>query len=385
MRQHSVTGGKNNDVKLDPTNVPGLLNEHNIMNNKEQYWRSSLKFIWFAFFFYTLSLDAVAAINTSSVVTFKEIAEELQKERHERAQKYRTQQSNKYLLRKQKATSFRKKTGSSRQFNNYQSVDQKPFFDIPVTYNQKVQSWIRYYQSTGRPWLKERIERGNKYLPIMKQALHRKGLPQDLAYIALIESGFSAHAVSSADAVGYWQFIEPTAKRYNLKIDWWIDERRDFLKSTHAAADYLGDLYKMFESWYLTAAAYNMGEGRLRRLIARHQTNDFWELSNQNSFPTETKEYIPKLLAALLISKAPKLYGFRNLQPKSPYEFEYMFVPGGTDLHTLSSHLGISKQQLKKLNPDLKMGFIPGFVHSHRIRIPMGFQKQVAQFIKTKM
>ncbi len=325
---------------------------------------------------------SLAAVNQSPIVSFKEIANELQKQRHKKSERYKKQFSQKHLLRKK---SRNKRSSQVYKRSTYTAIDKKPFFDIPVTYNQEVQNWIKYYQTTGRKWLKRRLERSSKYLPAMKQALASKGLPQDLAYISMIESGFSAHAVSTANAVGYWQFIAPTAERYNLKINWWIDERRDFIKSTYAAAGYLGDLYKMFGSWYLTASAYNMGEGRMRRLIRKYKTNNFWTLSSKRRFPDETKNYIPKLLAALLISKAPRLYGFKDIVPMKPYRYDYIFVPGGTDLYSLSQHIGVARSWLKTLNPDLKMGFIPGFVKSHRIRIPKGFQRKVAKFIKTQL
>ena len=331
---------------------------------------------------FTTSLSSFSAVDNSAIVTFKEIANELQKQRHERARKFRQKKNNNYILRKNKRLPSRVR---SYKGTTYSPIDQKPIFDIPVTYNKEVKNWINFYQGNGRKWFKRRLERGNKYLPIMKQSLANRGLPQDLAYIALIESGFSAHATSTADAVGYWQFIEPTARRYKLKISWWIDERRDFMKSTRAAAGYLGDLYKMFNSWYLTASAYNMGENRLKRLIKKHQTRDFWELSNKKDFPEETKNYIPKMLAALLISKAPRLYGFKNLQPMKPYRYDYMFVPGGTDLHNLAGYIGVTKKYLKKLNPELKMGFIPGFINSHRIRVPKGYQKRVSKYIRTQL
>ncbi|MCB0356174.1 MAG: lytic transglycosylase domain-containing protein [Bdellovibrionales bacterium] len=323
-----------------------------------------------------------AAVDSSSIVTFKEIANELQKQRLERAQKNRQKKSDSYIYRQQQP--FQPRVQSYKS-STYSPIDSKPIFDIPVTYNKEVKKWIYFYQNDGRKWLKSRLERSNKYLPIMQQSLADRGLPQDLAYIALIESGFSAHAVSTAEAVGYWQFIEATAKRYKLQINWWIDERRDFVKSTQAAANYLGDLYKMFNSWYLTATAYNMGENRLKRLINKHQTRDFWELSSKDDFPDETKNYIPKMLAALLISKAPRLYGFKDLKPMKPYRYDYMFVPGGTDLHNLASYIGVSKKQLTKLNPELKMGFIPGFVNSHRIRVPKGYQKIVSKFIRNRL
>lgn len=267
----------------------------------------------------------------------------------------------------------------------YSPVDQRPFFDIPVTYNDKVKYWIKHFQGSGRKWFKTWLERSHAYLPIMQSTLASRNLPQDLAYVAMIESGFSPHAVSTASAVGYWQFIKSTAKRYDLRITWWLDERRDHHKSTVAAARYLGDLYKLFGSWYLTAAAYNMGEGRTQRLINKYGTKNFWVLSQKRDFPRETREYIPKLLAAVLISKAPKLYGFTNLDPKDPYSYDYFHVPGGTDLMNLAKYLDIDHKQLTQLNPELLKSFVPSFVKSHRIRIPKGSSSKVSSYLRAQL
>ena len=342
-----------------------------MVNNEQMLHKYKSALVVVLGFLFFISSEAPCAINRKEVLPFQEIAKELQNKRLQNGH-------SQYLLRTPPPV---RRTNST----SYQSIDSKPFFDIPVTYNKEVQSWIKYYQTTGKEWLRNRLERSDIYLPMMKKALEQKGLPQDLAYISMIESGFSAHAVSTADAVGYWQFIESTARRYNLQIEWWIDERQDFMKSTLAAASYLGDLYKMFDSWYLTASAYNMGEGRLNRLIKKYETRDFWKLSVKPDFPEETKHYIPKMLAVLLISKAPKLYGFYNLQPMNPYQYEYIHVPGGTDLYSLADHLGVDKSRLEKLNPELKMGFIPGFVQSHKIRIPKGTIQLVSQYIRNQL
>ncbi len=269
-----------------------------------------------------------------------------------------------------------------RSVSGFTPVDQSPYFDIPVTYNAKVKWWINYFQGRGKRWFRTWLERSSAYLPNMQKLLLDKGLPQDLAYVAMIESGFSPHATSHADAVGYWQFIEPTANRYGLKTIWWLDERRDFTKSTLAAGNYLGDLYKLFGSWYLTAAGYNMGEGRLKRLIQKHSTKNFWELSGKPDFPAETKNYIPKLLAAMLMAKAPKLYGFHGLNPRRPYRYEYFYVPGGTDLENMATYLGIEPRQLSELNPELIKGFVPKDVKGHRIRIPRGLTPRVSEFVR---
>lgn len=257
-----------------------------------------------------------------------------------------------------------------------------PNFDLPITYNHRVKAWITYFQTNGKKWFERWLERSHRYLPTMQAVLKERGLPQDLAYVAMIESGFSPRAVSSAAAVGYWQFIESTANRYGLKTNWWLDERRDFAKSTVAASRYLGDLYRMFDSWYLTASAYNMGEGRLKRLIKKHNTNNYWVLSTKKGFPKETSDYIPKLLAAMLIAKAPRLYGFSSVDPKEPYSFDYFHVPGGTDLVTLADAIGATRKDLETLNPELLKGFVPKFIESHRIRIPKGSTLQVSNYIR---
>ncbi len=258
-------------------------------------------------------------------------------------------------------------------------------FDLPVTYNSKVKWWIQNFQGNGKKWFRTWLERSNAYLPHMQALLAKRGLPQDLAYISMIESGFSAHAKSHMEAVGYWQFITPTANRYGLETSWWLDERRDFLKSTTAASKYLEDLYRIFKNWYLTASAYNMGETRLKKLIERHGTSDFWILSKMEGFPQETREYIPKLLATVLISKSPKLYGFSDLNLKKPYRYEYFQIPGGIDLYDLAEFLKVEPKDLLTLNPELLKGFIPSSVKSHRIRIPPGRTASVSKFVRDQL
>lgn len=258
-------------------------------------------------------------------------------------------------------------------------------FDLPITYNSRVQQWIRHYQGTGKRWFKKWIERSNKYVPSIQRILDARGLPKDLAYVVMIESGFSAQAVSHADAVGPWQFIQGTAERYGLTINWWLDERRDLHKSTIAAANYISDLFRMFNSWYLVAAAYNMGENRVKRMIEKHQTRNFWILAKKGALAEETTNYVPKLIAAMLISKAPGLYGFRELEHHLPTQYENIFVPGGTDLVGIASYLGVNFQYLKDLNPELTHGFIPKTVSSHKIKIPKGSTKMVSNYLEQRL
>jgi membrane-bound lytic murein transglycosylase D len=272
-----------------------------------------------------------------------------------------------------------------RSLSTYTKVDSQPQFDIPVTYNLKVKNWITFFQGPGRKWYRTWLERSHRYLPSMQKVLRERSMPQDLAYVAMIESGFSSSAKSTAKAVGYWQFIESTGSRYGLKINWWIDERQDFHKSTMAASRYLGDLFRMFGSWYLTAAAFNMGEGRLKRLVQKHKSNNFWVLSKAPDFPSETREYIPKMLAAMLIAKVPKLYGFTDIVPKEPYRYEYFYVPGGTDLMNLASAVGVELTMLQTLNPELTKGFVPSSIKNHRIRIPTGYTLAVSSYIRSQL
>ncbi|MDX9730602.1 MAG: transglycosylase SLT domain-containing protein [Bdellovibrionales bacterium] len=266
--------------------------------------------------------------------------------------------------------------GAGKSYNEAHLI-----FDFPVTYNARVRKWIKYFQTSGRTSFRRWLERSSRFIPGIQEELKKANLPLDLAYVAMIESGFSSSAVSHAHAMGMWQFIAPTGRRYGLHIDWWIDERRDFEKATRAAIGYMTDLFGQFGSWYLVAASYNMGENGVRRLIRRHKTNSYWELADRGALPEETRNYVPKMLAAMLIAKAPALYGFREIEAQVPYSFEYFNAPGGTDLINLANHLGVSERSLTELNPELLKGFIPREVRSHKIRIPKGAHAAVAQYL----
>lgn len=263
------------------------------------------------------------------------------------------------------------------------SSNETPFiFDFPVTYNERVSAWIRYFQTEGRRSFKTWLERSSRYVPVVQDELAKNGLPLDLVYVAMIESGFRPDAVSHAGAMGMWQFISATGRRYGLKIDWWLDERRDFSKSTQAAISYMKDLNQQFGSWYLVTASYNMGEGGVRRLVKRYGTNNFWRLADLRALPRETTDYVPKIIAATLIAKAPALYGFRDLDFHVPLAFDTVRVPGGTDLVNLAGYLGVSGKYLMELNPELTRGFIPREVRGHQIRVPKGSMLMVSQYAR---
>lgn len=257
-------------------------------------------------------------------------------------------------------------------------------FDLPVTYNPKVSKWIAYYQGRGQKWFREWLQRSYRYMPLIQKELKNANLPVDLAYMVMIESGFAPNAISHADAVGPWQFIEPTGTRYGLKKNWWLDERRDLRKSTLAAIRYLKDLHREFGSWYLVAASYNMGETGLRNRIAKYGTKDYWTLIKMKGLPTETQEYVPKILAAMLISKAPNLYGFRDLSKMDALDFDVIQVPGGTDIETLADYLGVTRKSLRDLNAEIVLGYIPRQIEKHYIRVPRGASQMVSNYVLQK-
>ncbi len=217
-----------------------------------------------------------------------------------------------------------------------------------------IDKFIDYFTNRGRKRMELYLSRSGKYRDMMRGILAKYGLPEDLIYLALIESGFSPKAYSHAKAAGPWQFIAGTGRRYGLRIDWWADERRDAEKSTHAAASYLKDLYGMFDSWPLAAAAYNAGEGKISRAVNRYKSDDFAELIRYGYLKQETKDYVPKMLAALTIAKEPEKYGFSDIEYEEPLNLETVTVPGGTDLVETARILEVPYEDIRDWNPELR-------------------------------
>jgi membrane-bound lytic murein transglycosylase D len=208
---------------------------------------------------------------------------------------------------------------------------------------------------------------------MIKAILRENGLPEDLSYIALIESGLNPKARSRANAVGMWQFIRGTGKRYGLRVDWWIDERMDPEKATVAAAKYLKNLYDQFGSWYLAAAGYNAGEGKISRAVKRHGTDDFWTLaSHKRPLKRETKEYVPKYLAAMLIAKDPLVYGFDEQDHTRVIAYDKVSIPNATDVRVIAEAAGTTVEEIKALNPELLRWFTPPNYPGYEIKIPAG-------------
>lgn len=245
-------------------------------------------------------------------------------------------------------------------------------FDIPIVINQRVEQFIQYFQTTGRKIFTHWLARSERYIPFMRNLLRENGLPEDLVYMALIESGFNPHAYSRRKASGPWQFIYPTGKKYGLKVNWWVDERRDPEKSTIAAAKYLKDLYDLFECWYLAAAGYNAGEGKIMNAVKRYRTEDFWELTKYRYLKRETKDYVPQMIAAALIAKDPKKYGFDGIDYQEPFQYEKVTVPAVTDLRLVAKACEVSVEEIKDLNPELLRWCTPPDCQEYQIRIPFG-------------
>ena len=245
-------------------------------------------------------------------------------------------------------------------------------FDIPITINGKVEQFIKYYQTRGRKVFGRWLARSRKYIPLMREILREKGLPEDLVYLALIESGYNPRAYSRRKAMGLWQFRYHTGKRYGLRVNWWIDERRDPVKSTIAAARYLEDLYDRFECWYLAAAGYNAGEGKISRAIRRYKTEDFWELTRYPYLKRETKNFIPKILAAALIAKNPEAYGFSDISYEEPIRFETVKVNAATDLRVIAKASESTYEELKRLNPELRRWCTPPNFPDYELKLPHG-------------
>jgi membrane-bound lytic murein transglycosylase D len=251
-------------------------------------------------------------------------------------------------------------------------LKKEPKFDIPIVINGKVEQYIRYFQTTIRHKFVTWLGRSEKYIPFMKNVLKEHGLPEDLVYMSLIESGFNPYAYSRAKAVGLWQFMAFTGKRYGLRVNWWVDERRDPEKSTIAAARYLRDLYEMFACWYLAAAGYNAGEYKIINAIKRYQTEDFWKLTNYRYLKRETKDYVPLMIAAALVAKEPEKYGFTDVEYQEPLQYEKVKVPPLTDLSPIAEACETSLEEIKDLNPELQRGVTPPNETDYEIKIPLG-------------
>jgi membrane-bound lytic murein transglycosylase D len=236
--------------------------------------------------------------------------------------------------------------------------------------HQQVQFFLDRYTGSRREVVGTWFGRSGRYLSMIRDVLRSKGLPEDLAFTAMVESGFNPLAVSRAGAKGLWQFMATTARRYGLRVDHWVDERLDPQKSTLAAAAYLQDLYRQFGSWALAQAAYNAGEVAVARAVRGTGSTDFWTLAGSKFLRQETKEFVPQIHAATVIGRDPVRFGF-DIDEPTAHEVESISVPPSTDLRRLSAAAGISADLLHSLNAVLLRGVTPPG-GAYELRIPAG-------------
>ncbi len=251
-----------------------------------------------------------------------------------------------------------------------ETADEKPYH-IPMVLNDSVENHLEYFKTRGRDVFQRWLDRSARYIPVMKDIFREKNLPEDLVYVAMIESGFNPYAVSWAKAVGPWQFMPATGKLYGLKIDWWIDERKDPIKSTIAAAEHLKDLHNLFGSWPLALASYNAGAGKVQRAVLRTRSEDFWDLKASRYIRKETKNYVPKYMAATIIAKNPEAYGF-SVASIGPFKFDEVVVDQSTDLRLIARCANCAYEEIKELNPELKRWVTPPQYANYVVKIPTG-------------
>jgi len=246
--------------------------------------------------------------------------------------------------------------------------------ELPLHVNARVERWMDRFQHEQKPSFERLLTRRGIYAEMIEPKLRQRGLPEELLYLAMMESGLKTRAVSKVSAVGLWQFMSPTAQQYGLRIDEWVDERRDPVRATDAALDYLEWLHDRFGSWYLAAAAYNAGPGTVERVLRRHAEGRrgdedlYWEVLDH--LPRETREYVPRLVAATILSEEPHHFGI-TIDQADPYVFDEVFVPGSTSLRAVARMVDAEVGVLRDLNPHLLRGVTPpGVVYG--VRVPVG-------------
>jgi membrane-bound lytic murein transglycosylase D len=252
------------------------------------------------------------------------------------------------------------------------SADMTPH-DVPIPFNQRVMAYIELFQGRLRDFIEEGMKRGSKYLPMIQNVFRAEGLPLDLAYVPLVESAFKPNALSKANAKGVWQFMAGTALENGLRRDWYIDERSDPEKATVAAAKYLRTLGELFNGdWHLALASYNGGPGRLQRAMKRGNMDDFWSLAEKPKLlPRETREYVPMILAAMVIARNPAQYGF-EFQTESAVPVEKVTLTRAVDLRRIAEWTESSINDIQTLNPELRRWTTPVQDKGYELKVPVG-------------
>lgn len=255
------------------------------------------------------------------------------------------------------------------QLEQVKAAEQDVVFDFPIDLNDKVLSWVHDFTHGKRGFVEGSLSRATQFLPMARQIFQEEGVPQDLAYLALIESGFKNTARSRAKAVGMWQFIRSTGRMFGLTGNAWIEERRDPVKSCRASARYLRHLYEASGDWYLALAGYNAGPMTLERAGNALGTRNYWDMVRSHYLRDETKQYVPKLLAAILVGRFPERYGLSVIQ-MTPYAYETVEVDKMTSLSILARFAGTDVEVLKELNPELLRATTPP--GRYTLRVPPG-------------
>lgn len=251
--------------------------------------------------------------------------------------------------------------------------------DIPIPLNDRVLRFVEIFQGRLRPFLTDGLTRGAAYLPMIHTVFREEGLPLDLAFVPLVESGFKTTALSRTNARGVWQFMRPTGKEYGLRSDWYIDERADPEKATRAAAKYLKTLHRMFGDWHLALASYNGGPGRVQRAVKRTGIGDFWTLTESSKhLPRETRDYVPMILAAAIIARNPAQYGF-EIPAALPFATDVVTVSGPVDLRNVAEWAGVPADDIRSLNPELRRWTTPVRAREYQLRVPMGTMASVLE------
>lgn len=244
--------------------------------------------------------------------------------------------------------------------------------DVPIPFNTRVLAYVELFTGRLRDWMAVALQRATQYLPMIQSVFRAEGLPLDLAYVPLVESAFQPNALSRASAKGVWQFMRGTAVENGLRHDWFVDERADPEKSTLAAARYLRTLHEMFGGdWHLALASYNGGPGRVQRALKRAGVDDFWRLSASSRYlPRETREYVPMILAAIIVARNPAAYGF-EIEPQPAVAYDKVSVPPGTDLRRIAEWAGTSIDEIQALNPELRRWTTP-VRGDYEVKVPAG-------------
>jgi membrane-bound lytic murein transglycosylase D len=236
----------------------------------------------------------------------------------------------------------------------------------------------------GRGFFSNTLARSGRYLTMMKGIFQQHGMPEELVYISLIESGFQTHLRSSSMAVGPWQFLRGTANRYGLRTTRWVDERMDPVKSTEAAARYLKDLHQRFGQWHLAVAGYHAGRIKLERALVDSKAGDFWTLANTDHLNQATKNFVPKFIAAALIATSPARFGLKDIRYDPPLEFDRVTIHRSIDLQEVAELAGTTVETLRKLNPHLLLGSTPPDDPGFELRVPKGVGETIQEKLATR-